>query len=375
MQKFKIKEIGEIVSGGTPSTSNSSYWGGEIDWITPKDLSNNKNKYIINGERTISLAGLNNSSAKIVPKNTVLLTSRAPIGYLALSGKEMCTNQGFKSIICDKSIILPDYLYYLLSTKINDLIGISSGSTFLELSKSVLENYEIYIHRLSEQQHIVDTIGSIDNLIEQSTEINSKLFIYGLVLLNKIYKKSLYIESKIINEVSILKDGTHNPPKRVKVGVPLLTGQNIENGFINHSNISYITKNDYKKIHSKYAPMKNDLVITKIGTLGKVGILREQDIPLAIHCNSALLRFNSITPSVGFFILNSQDFSDEFHSHKNQTVQEFINLEQIGNLKIKIPTSNYNEIFKIILDKISCNEEKIKKLFDIKNEYLKKFFG
>ena len=159
MQKYKMKEIGNIISGGTPSTNNPSYWDGDIPWITPKDLSKNTDRYIYNGERNITIEGLNNSSAKIVPYNTVLLSSRAPIGYLALAGTKLCTNQGFKSIICNDKTILPEYLYYLLKTKIDDLINISSGSTFLELSKTSFENYEINIHNKDIQQHIVNTIS------------------------------------------------------------------------------------------------------------------------------------------------------------------------------------------------------------------------
>lgn len=160
MKKYKIKEIGTVVSGGTPSTNNSSFWDGNVPWITPKDLSKNSNRYIFKGERNISLDGLNHSSAKLVPPKTILLTSRAPIGYLAIAGSKITTNQGFKSIICNEIVIIPEYLYYLLSTRIDDLISISSGSTFLELSKKAFENYEISIHPLSEQQHIVDTIHS-----------------------------------------------------------------------------------------------------------------------------------------------------------------------------------------------------------------------
>ena len=158
MNTYRIKEIGEIVSGGTPSTTVSEYWDGEIPWITPKDLSNNKSKYINTGDRSITVAGLNHSSAKLLPKNAVLLSSRAPIGYLAIAANELCTNQGFKSIICNDKI-LPEYLYYLLQTKIEDLISISSGSTFLELSKNSFENYEILVHDIEIQKHIVDTIN------------------------------------------------------------------------------------------------------------------------------------------------------------------------------------------------------------------------
>src|SRR5690606_36482717 len=96
---YKLGDIAEIVGGGTPSTNKSEYWGGEIPWVTPKDLSSYFNRYISKGERNISKIGLQNSSAKLVPAETVLLTSRAPIGYLAIAKNEISTNQGFKSLI------------------------------------------------------------------------------------------------------------------------------------------------------------------------------------------------------------------------------------------------------------------------------------
>ena len=158
MKKLKIREFGHIISGGTPSTGNENYWDGDVIWITPKDLSKNKSKYIYKGERNITQDGLAHSSAKLLPTNSVILSSRAPIGYLAIAGCELATNQGFKSIICNESIVLPEYLYYLLYTKIDDLISISSGSTFLELSKNLFENFELNIHDIQKQQHIVNTM-------------------------------------------------------------------------------------------------------------------------------------------------------------------------------------------------------------------------
>ena len=180
--------------------------------------------------------------------------------------------------------------------------------------------------------------------------------------------------SKLGDCLSLLKDGTHNPPKRIKIGIPLLTGQNIENGFINHSDITYVSEEDYHRVHSKYEPIVGDVVITKIGTVGKVAILRNCDIPMTIHCNSALLRFKGLSSATAYFILTSLDFQNEFHSHKNQTVQEFINLEQLSNLEIKIPIKNipsFDDLYK----QVSKNKDIIEYLKNQKQIYLKKFFG
>ena len=166
--KFKVKELCQIICGGTPSTTNPEYWNGDIIWLTPKDLSINRNKYIVDSSNKITSKGLNNSSTKIVPEGAVLLSSRAPIGYLAISNCELCTNQGFKSLVCNNDLINNEYLYYLLQTKVEELKSISTGSTFLELSTSTLKDYEIDIHDMAEQQHIVNILGSIDEKIENN---------------------------------------------------------------------------------------------------------------------------------------------------------------------------------------------------------------
>ena len=170
MKEFRIEELAEVVSGGTPSTKNSAYWDGEILWVTPKDLSNSSKKWICSSISTITTEGLKNSAARMLPANSVLLSSRAPIGYLALAGKPLCTNQGFKSMICNKDIILPEYLYYYLQTKVEELNNISTGSTFKELSASLLKSYTITIHEFALQQHIVDILGSIDEKIENNEQ-------------------------------------------------------------------------------------------------------------------------------------------------------------------------------------------------------------
>ncbi|MCM1439952.1 MAG: restriction endonuclease subunit S, partial [Roseburia sp.] len=158
-----IKDICKIVNGATPSTSCPEYWDGNISWLTPKDLSGYTKRYISCGERSITQQGYNSCSTTLVPRDTILLTSRAPIGYLAMAGTEVCTNQGFKSIICDKHKVKPFYLFYWLQTHIDYLKSISNGATFKELSKDALENVKISLPDLSTQQHIVDTIGSVDD--------------------------------------------------------------------------------------------------------------------------------------------------------------------------------------------------------------------
>ena len=172
-----IKQICNIVNGSTPSTSCLEFWDGDISWITPKDMSLQTKRYISKGERNITEKGYNSCSTTLVPRNTILLTSRAPIGYISIAENELCTNQGFKSLVCGDKV-LPLFMYYWLATKVDLLKSISNGATFKELSKQALENVEIDLPNLEIQQHIVDTIGSVDDLIEKCGAIYDRICFY-----------------------------------------------------------------------------------------------------------------------------------------------------------------------------------------------------
>jgi len=170
----RIKEIGEVIGGGTPSTKRSEYYDGDIPWITPKDLSDHIDRYIFMGERSITKEGLNNSSAKLLPKGTVLFSSRAPIGYVAIAGQELCTNQGFKSIVCNESVNNL-FIYYTMKMSKEAMESIASGSTFKEVSGSTVKEFKIKIPPLREQKEIAGILSSLDDKIELNNAINKNI--------------------------------------------------------------------------------------------------------------------------------------------------------------------------------------------------------
>ena len=136
----KLKDLGVITSGGTPSTEEAQYWNGDIPWITPADLSNYSEKHISKGRRNISKIGLDYSSAVLLPKGSLLFSSRAPIGYVAISLCDVATNQGFKNMILTESANV-DFLYYFLQSAKQEAIKRASGTTFLELSAANFGNH------------------------------------------------------------------------------------------------------------------------------------------------------------------------------------------------------------------------------------------
>ena len=152
-----IGDVCKVVSGSTPKTSVSDYWGGAIPWLTPNDLSKNRSKVVVKGERSITQKGFDSCSTQMVPEGSVLFTSRAPIGYVAIAGAPMCTNQGFKSAVPSESIGT-EFLYWQLQNLTEDIRSRASGTTFLEISGKGFASTKIVVPPLREQEKIVEIL-------------------------------------------------------------------------------------------------------------------------------------------------------------------------------------------------------------------------
>ena len=173
-----ISDYGPIVSGGTPSTIHSEYYTDNGNaWITPNDLSGQESyMFISHGERDITSAGINNSSAVPIPKGTVLLSTRAPIGYLAIADNELCTNQGFKSIIPNRGYS-NFYIYYFLKRNMSAIAQLGVGTTFKEVSKDTLASFPAPIIP-------IDIIERFNDRITQLCELRHKNEIENMKLIN-----------------------------------------------------------------------------------------------------------------------------------------------------------------------------------------------
>ena len=163
-----------MVGGGTPSTKTPAYWDGDVPWITPKDLSSHEDRYISVGARSLTEEGLGNSSARVLPKDTVLVSSRAPVGYVAIAGGPVATNQGFRSLVL-KDGHSPEFFYYLLKSNTALLESRASGSTFKELSGSSFKGIEFPIPPPVEQRRIAEALGALDRKIEANRRMNATL--------------------------------------------------------------------------------------------------------------------------------------------------------------------------------------------------------
>uniref|UniRef100_UPI0037DC1ADF restriction endonuclease subunit S n=1 Tax=Methanobrevibacter smithii TaxID=2173 RepID=UPI0037DC1ADF len=157
----RLNSLGLIVGGGTPKTKVNEYWAnGKIPWLTPADMKFIKGKYVSHGQRNITELGLEKSSTKLMPKNSIIYSSRAPIGYIAISKNELCTNQGFKSLVPFYEKII-DYIYYCLIALTHDIQSKASGTTFKEISGTKFGEILIPLPPLNEQDKIVNKIEEL----------------------------------------------------------------------------------------------------------------------------------------------------------------------------------------------------------------------
>ena len=189
-----ISDLGEVVGGGTPSKAKPEYFTEcGIAWITPKDLSINKSKFIAHGADDISELGLHNSSARIMPRGTVLFSSRAPIGYIAIASSKICTNQGFKSVM-PKENIGSAYVYYFLIDNLQTIENMASGSTFKEISGGTMKGIPAIIPDNDILRRFHNVCGSILEKQEQLEIENVHLAALRDALLPKLMSGELSVE-------------------------------------------------------------------------------------------------------------------------------------------------------------------------------------
>ncbi len=171
---YSLDELGQVVGGGTPESNNTDYWGGDIYWATPKEITKLSSRYINKTERTITQDGLDRSSAKLHPIGTILLTSRASVGYPAINTIPMATNQGFQSLRPNNKLDT-EYGYQCLLNSRNKLEKLSAGSTFLEISSKEVKKFKVVIPPLPEQKKIAAILTSVDTVIEKTQAQIDKL--------------------------------------------------------------------------------------------------------------------------------------------------------------------------------------------------------
>jgi len=292
LEGWKVERLGdvcEIFNGGTPDTKVPKFWGGDILWITPKDMGKLESIYVDDTARKITDAGMKNSSAKILPVNSVILSSRAPIGHLAINTKEITTNQGCKGIVPKKELSTL-FLYYFLENSVELLNNLGSGTTFKELSGSKLAEVQIPIPPLPEQQRIVSVLDeAFASIVQAKSNAERNLVnareLFDATLQEIFTKRGKGWEDKTVGDVSTHSLGKMLDKQKNRGNFQkYLRNINVRWFDFDLSDVGEMRFLDDEK--EKYTAIKGDLLICEGGYPGRAAIWQE-DYPIffqkAIH--------------------------------------------------------------------------------------------
>lgn len=386
MEKYKLGDICEIVSGSTPKTNIDEYWEGTIKWITPAEL--NDDTYIITDSvRKITELAVKKTGLKSFPEGTVILSSRAPIGKVAIAGCEMYCNQGFKNLICSKKIN-NKYLYWFLKGNTVFLNSLGRGATFKELSKSIVSNIEINLPDIVYQKKAVETLEKVSEIIalrkRELSSLDDLIKARFVEMFGNPATPGDKFKTCKLGEVADVKS-SHRvfTTEFVAEGVPFYRGTEI--GVLasgQQPEDSYrISMEHYRKIASDDSkPMRGDLLLPSICNKGQVWMV-DTDEPFYYKDGRVLC----ISPKRSVFDSRYLQFYMKLRTEaeypklgSGSTFAEF-KIFQLKELEVDIPPMNSQKSFDLFADQVDKSKVAIQKALDktqmLFDSLMQEYFG
>lgn len=338
----KISDLGNVVSGGTPDTNNPEYWDGNVLWVTPSEVSTLSNRFISNTERKITEKGLKESSAKLLPINSLIICTRATIGDCCINKVPMCTNQGFKNIIVKNNNV--DFLYYLITKNKNELIRKACGSTFLEISKKDIDNLKFAIPPLPEQEKIALVLGTWDEAIEKLS---------NLIEQKKLLKKGLM--QKLLTGKTRLSTFTQ-PWKEVKLGeiCNITTGKLDANAMVENGQYKFFTCAKETYLIDNYAFNTEALLIS--GNGANVGYIHYYKGKFNAYQRTYVLDKFTLNIFLVKYLLD-QFLSNRIEKEKKAGNTPYIVLDTLAKMKLYLPSDISEQ--QAIADVLSTADDEI----------------
>ena len=345
----KISDIGTVVGGATPSTKKpENYEDGEIAWITPKDLSTFSGRYIERGERNITEIGLKSCSTQLLPPNTVLFSSRAPIGYVAIAANEVCTNQGFKSVIPNENTD-PLFLFYLLKYNKDKIEGMGSGTTFKEVSGNTMKNIVVNVPTDKKvQEKIAAILGSIDDKIEENEQINNNLLeqvltLYRNKFVNTANNKRAICRADEYFDISIGKTPPRKEPQWFSTNPKDVTWISISDmgtcGLYIGSSSEQLTKQAVERHNVKVVPDNTVLLSFKL-TVGRIAITNGE-----MTTNEAIAHFKTDKKEINEYLYCYLKCFNYQTMGSTSSIATAVNSKIIKGMPFVVPTNDELEEF------------------------------
>jgi type I restriction enzyme S subunit len=373
-QTKKLGEVCEVVGGGTPKTGVPEYWSEEVSWVTPKDLGQLKSVEIFDSNKKISKKGLEKSSAKLLPKGSVVLSSRAPIGYVAITGVDMATNQGCRNFVCGEEVY-NKFLYYFLSFNTALLNSLGGGSTFKEVSGSKLKEIEIPVPPLVEQKKIVKALEEKLDKVKEAIQLRQDAIADTEKILSaklsEIFTegKEEGWKEKRIDEISDIKGGKRLPKGEKLTDEstphPYIRVTDFKGGQLKEDTIKYLSEEIFDQI-SRYTISSNDIFVSIAGTVGLVHKIPKQYDGASLTENAAKITNidHSVRKDYLYWLLNSDWIQNELKGRSIQTTISKLALYKIGEQKIVYPDLKTQEKIIKELDELRARVAELHALQD-----------
>lgn len=361
----KLGSVTKVVSGSTPKTNIKEYWGGSNKWVTPAEL--NDRMFILDTKRTITDKAVLHTNLNLLPVGTVLLSSRAPIGKVAIVGAPMYCNQGFKNLICS-DLLYNLFLYWFLKGKKNYLNSLGRGATFKEISKNIVESILIPLPELSEQKKIVAELEKLNEILTKKHEQLKELDRLGQAIFYDMFgdlQSNIYnynIES--LNDIfEVITDGTHQTPTYTidkDNGYKFLSAKDVVSGSIDWTNVKYIPHELHEVLYKRLAPRRNDILLCKNGTTGTCALVDTDEV-FDIYVSLALLRpYAKYNPIYLVHAINSPCTKMQFNDALKGVGVPNLHLGEIRRVKIIVPPIDFQNHFERKVIGIESQKQKIK---------------
>lgn len=382
----KLGDICTVVSGSTPKTGVAEYWDGTVKWITPAEL-NEDSFYITDSVRHITEYGKEKTGLSYLPKGTVILSSRAPIGKTAIAGCEMCCNQGFKNLICSDAVY-NEYLYFFLKSKTDYLNSLGRGATFKEISKSIVEKIEIPLPNIEKQHQIVKELKATRNLIahrkQQLTKLDELVKARFVEMFgNFVYELDRWSTCEIGDVADTIDpQPSHRTPPVSLDGIPYIgiAECNYQTRKIAFKSARKVGKDVLKEHKNRYTLNDGDFIIGKIGTIGKPFFL-PTDCDYTLSANTVLIKpqKDKISPRFLFAIFESEYMDRIIDAEKKSTSQPAFGIQKVRSIEIPLPPLSLQNQFADFAAEVDKSKVEVQKALDqtqlLFDSLMQQYFG
>ena len=374
----KLGEICTIVSGGTPSRTNTEFWdGGTIPWIKIGDI---KEKHVSKADEYITQAGLDGSSAKMLSKGTILYTIFATLGEAGILTIDACTNQAIAGItIKNQDEVLADYLYYYLKSKKSYVNNLGRGVAQNNINLSILRNLKVPLPALPTQRQTVDILDKTAKVIEYRQQQLQKLDDLVKARFVELFGSCPSMAS--MDELcSIITDGTHQPPKFYTDGIPFIFVSNLVKNTVTYNAEKFISEETYSELYKRTPIEVGDLLLSTVGSYGHPAVVVEDRKFLFQRHIAYLKPKRDIVNS--FYLhaaLLSPDSQRQIEEKVKGIAQKTLNLSEIKKILIPLPSIEEQNAFEVFVKQTDKSKAVIQKALDeaqlLFDSLMQKYFG